>query len=92
MQIPVSFKLTLFGRLFHKKCEPESVSLPECDVVDVLAGRVVHHTGNFAEDPADAAGHTRHDCTSRYRNEACHQSVLNQILPPIVSPDVQAAN
>jgi hypothetical protein len=57
-----------------------------------LTGGSGHYARHFTKDLADAGGHAGHNCTGRNRNKACHQSVLNQILSVIVSPNMQAAN
>lgn len=48
-----------------------------------------HDAGDFAEDFADAASHTRHDCTGGYGDKSGHEGVLDQILTRGVAPDPQ---
>jgi hypothetical protein len=42
---------------------------------------------DLAEDGADVAGHGWHDRPGCYRDKACHQGVLDQVLPLGITPE-----
>jgi hypothetical protein len=98
-----AFKISLHGFPQKKKDKPVSLPLnkrkgqtkrpvpvPKLPLGFLaLGGSLRHHRRNLREDGADAGRNARHDCTGRDRDEASHQSVLNEILTFCIFPNLQ---
>lgn len=70
------------------KFKPRSAALIGAPTL-ALRGRVRHRRRDLTENRADAVCYPRHDRTRGHGNESGHQSILDKILPTVVSKDTQ---
>jgi len=72
-----------------ERCCKDANSLTPKIVQLALRRRRSHDARDLTENSADAAGNVGHNCARGHRDEAGHQSILNEVLASGILPDSQ---